>query len=1046
MRSAIEIADALEIPRPTAQQQAVIEADPAVPALVVAGAGSGKTETMAARVLWLLANGHVDAGGILGLTFTRKAAGELNERISRRIAQLAAAGLLPADYDEFLAPTVSTYNSFANTIYRDHAVLVGRDSDGTVLGEASAWQLARSIVVRSTDDRLVALGKTVDTVTRAVIELAHALAENVADADDVRSIAAAFERLADLPSGGRGEYAQVAELATNVGALGLLADLAEQFDAEKARRGFVEYSDQVGLALEIVRRAPSVRDELRERHRVVLLDEYQDTSVVQTWLLSHLFGGGSVMAVGDPNQSIYGWRGASAENLDGFSDQFAGGGAAHFSLSTSWRNGHRILDVANQLVAPLTPGVAVERLEARPGASSEPVDVAMVETVLDEAAATAEWIAHRLRDAEGVERSAAILFRTRRTQPHFMAALAERGIPFHVLGLGGLLAEPEVTDLVSALRVLADPTAGGALVRLLAGSRWRIGPRDLFALRRVASWLYKRDYATRALDDEVAQRLRDSVAEGEGGSIIDALDFVARAPDGHGQLERFSPIGLERLKDAGRTFARLRELATLDVLDFVTIVEQDFLLDIEAVANDARPLGGAAREAFFDALTGYLALDDGATLTGFLAWLDEAEWRDNLSPRSDPPEPGTVQLLTVHGAKGLEWDVVAVSRWLDDELPGRPREGFTAWARFGAFPWELRGDAGELPEFEWRAATTRKELVDELDQFKERVREHHVEEERRLAYVAVTRARDSLLLSGSFWSGGVRPRVPSVFLRELIDADAVPAVDLVSALDESPLGDEAEGFLWPRDPLGGRRTRVAWAAEQVRSAVPGDAGRWERDLALLLAEREQRLSARDRVAMPARVSASRFKDFVTDPAAVARGLRRPMPERPYRATRLGTLFHSWVENRYGLRGTAEQLDAVDTDDGDYAEAERLAELQETFAHSEWGTRQPVDVEREIHLVLDGQVIVCKIDAVYERDGRWEIVDWKTGKAPKDAADLEAKQFQLALYRLAYARWRGVDPALIDAVFYFVADDRVVRPERIFDEAELVERWRAGALG
>jgi DNA helicase-2/ATP-dependent DNA helicase PcrA len=317
----------------------------------------------------------------------------------------------------------------------------------------------------------------------------------------------------------------------------------------------------------------------------------------------------------------------------------------------------------------------------------------------------------------------------------------------------------------------------------------------------------------------------------------------------------------------------------------------------------------------------------------------------------------------------------------------------------------------------------------------------------------VTRARHELLLSGAFWSSGVRPRTPSPFLRELIDAGVVPPAPRASELTDNPLGDAVETFEWPRDPLGGRRTRVEWAAEQVRSAIPRASGRWERDLSLLLAERESRLSAATRVALPARVSASRFKDFVTDPASVARSLRRPMPERPYRATRLGTLFHSWVEQRYALGGTSEQLDAspLELDDGpvldeQFGDAERLSELQATFARSAWGDRRPVDVEREIHVVLDGQVIVCKIDAVYETtDGRLEIVDWKTGKAPKDAADLEAKQFQLALYRLAYALWRGIDADLIDAVFYFVADDAVVRPERIFDEAELVERWRAGAL-
>jgi DNA helicase-2/ATP-dependent DNA helicase PcrA len=244
---------------------------------------------------------------------------------------------------------------------------------------------------------------------------------------------------------------------------------------------------------------------------------------------------------------------------------------------------------------------------------------------------------------------------------------------------------------------------------------------------------------------------------------------------------------------------------------------------------------------------------------------------------------------------------------------------------------------------------------------------------------------------------------------------------------------------------------VEAAAELVRHADAGATGRWGIELELLLAERAARLDGGSRVALPGRVPASRFKDFVTDPAAVAASLRRPMPERPYRATRLGTLFHSWVEERYGTGGTVEQLDSAGGFDAfdlgvqevsGAPENADLARLQEIFEKSRWATRAAIDVEREIHLVLDGQIIICKIDAVYFDGERYEVVDWKTGKAPRDARDLESKQLQLALYRLAYARWKGIDPALIDAVFYYVSDDAIIRPERIFDEDELVQLWRA----
>ena len=381
-------------------------------------------------------------------------------------------------------------------------------------------------------------------------------------------------------------------------------------------------------------------------------------------------------------------------------------------------------------------------------------------------------------------------------------------------------------------------------------------------------------------------------------------------------------------------------------------------------------------------------------------------------------------------------------------VAGKPVEGSNGWLTFGALPWAFRGDAAELPQFDWETATDRKALLDRKAEFSDRVKHRHLLEERRLAYVAVTRARHSLLLTGSFWAGQTTARPPSPFLRELEARGIVGELPQGPESDENPLGDEVATITWPLDPLGSRRQRVEQAASDVRAAVPRASGYWKDEVELLLAERALRLDGGGRLELPARVPASRFKDFVTDPAAVAVSLRRPMPERPYRATRLGTLFHSWVEDRYGIEGTSEELDALPTElDGDVVtlEQEQLEKLQRTFESSPWASRAPVDVEREIHLVLDGQVIICKIDAVYALEGaggdRFQVVDWKTGKAPKDAADLEEKQLQLALYRLAYARWRGIDPSLIDAVFYYVADDAVIVPERIFDEDELVALWR-----
>jgi DNA helicase-2/ATP-dependent DNA helicase PcrA len=208
MLSAKELAALLGPEVPTPEQEAIIEGAPGGTFRVVAGAGSGKTETMAQRVVWLIANSHVSASGVLGLTFTKKAARELSTRIRSHLATLAQAGI-GVETDEFVGPTVSTYNAFAAGLYREHATLLGRDPDASVLSEASAWALTRSVVVASTQPELENLGMDPAAVTNAVRRLSQRLAENPVPQEAMDRLVAELSSLRDLPPGGRGAYADV---------------------------------------------------------------------------------------------------------------------------------------------------------------------------------------------------------------------------------------------------------------------------------------------------------------------------------------------------------------------------------------------------------------------------------------------------------------------------------------------------------------------------------------------------------------------------------------------------------------------------------------------------------------------------------------------------------------------------------------------------------------------------------------------------------------------------------------------------------------------
>ncbi|TFD26880.1 ATP-dependent DNA helicase [Cryobacterium cryoconiti] len=1086
--SALQIAAALGMFPPTDEQQAVIEA-PLAPTLVVAGAGSGKTETMANRVLWLLANGHARPDQILGLTFTRKAAGELAERIRDRIDQLDAKGLLPRppapaagavtidSSDLFNAPTVSTYNSFASRLFTDNALLLGREPESVLLSETSAWLLARRVVIEHGDSRLVPFGKNLDAVTDAVLAFSRSLAENpprfipgVPSAPhDLTGLAAGFAYLQDLPYGNPRKkipYASVVESLAAVAPLPVLFELAERYSSEKRRLGLIEFSDQVALALQVCQKVEQVVARYRDQYRVVLLDEYQDTSVLQTELLHTLFNRHPVMAVGDPHQSIYGWRGASSANLLGFSQSFAGLSnrqSPTMSLSYTWRNPVAVLDAANALVAPLSDalrarpdGIQVDTLKVPAGKAAGQVEASMHETSAEEARAVADWFAERL--TAGSEKSGAMLFRARREMEFFAEVLRERGVRAHVLGLGGLLSTPEVTDVVCVLRVVHDPAAGSELVRLLGSGRYRVGPRDLAHLASVARWLAAHDWAQQAVTQELKEKMRASVAVDESASLVDALDFVAAAPETHGQLAGFSDAGRDRVRSAGRQLAWLRARAGLPLLDFVRLIEQELLLDVELVANEANTLGLANLYAFHDTVSAFLSSDEVGSLTSFLRWLGRAERADDMGPRVEMGETGTVQLLTIHGAKGLEWDYVAIPNLTEKSLPAQTREG-AGWVKFGELPYPFRGDRAELPELVWQEHETQLSYDAEFQAYKEQLAARHDDEERRLIYVATTRAKQELLLTGSYWGGGSTVRTPSRYLAELAEAGLITPLPDGSEHDEKPDAGEGVDEHWPFDPLGARRPLVEAAAERVRAeaeAVTERDTRWSHAVTLLLKERMLRLAGAGSAPLPTRIPASRFKDYIDDPAGVAAALRRPMPERPYRATRLGTLFHSWVEQRAGGASGGDLIDAganeldlgdqdadafyLDLDQNQPLEQAQLERLQHTFEQSPWGSLQPEEVEIEIHHVLAGQVFVCKLDAVYRTETGYQVVDWKTGRAPKDSADLELKQTQLALYRLAYARWRGIDPEIVDAVFYFVADDTIVAPDRLYSEDDLVRAW------
>lgn len=1066
--SALDLASALGTPPPTPEQTAVIEA-PLSPFVVVAGAGSGKTETMAARVVWLVANGHVHPAEVLGLTFTRKAALELDARLSAKLARLRSEGLWsPADedlQDAFDLPTVSTYHAYAGRLVSEHGLLLGVEPDTQLLSEAACWQLAHEVVATHDAD-MSAMTYAESTVVRAVLSLAGELGEHLVDpAEAHRWVLEVADLLQDLP-GRDGARPKVAGRRTSelLRSQALLYPLVERYRQTKAARGAMDFGDQMALAARLARDVPAVRAAEQARYRAVLLDEFQDTSEAQMVLMTSLFAGVElpVTAVGDPHQSIYGWRGASASTLTRFPSEFAAGGRAAgvLHLSVSWRNDQAILAAANTVAAELQAATRIPVQTLRPGPAAGPgtVEVARLVDHLVEAEHVADWVREHWGGPGG--RTAAVLCRTRAQFPPVVEALRARGLPVEVVGLGGLLDTPEVVDLVALLWTVQEPTRGDQVMRLLTGPVCRLGAADIDAL-----WAWARHRASLPGAGSLGREHAPLLAE-----AVDAPPPPGWVgPDG----QHLGPEAGVRVAWLAGVVRRLRALVGLPLPELVGEAERLLGLDLEVAADpDLHPAWGRAQlDALADVAAGFSASAERVNLGGFLDWLDAARQHERGLEEAEVPElaevgvdAGSVQVLTVHAAKGLEWDLVAVPGLVEGTFPsggGSARvadDGVTwvvgerndrAWLTgIGRLPTPLRGDRADRPDLPWTSVPDTHELDEELARVAREGGEYVLRDERRLAYVALTRARHRMLLSAPVWSTGKRPRVTSRFLEEVREQER----DGVHVRTWEPMPDprdpqacqnprlaEEESVPWPVEPAARRRhvVEVADALVAARAAGPAaifPVGRWAELAAELLRERAELREGADAPPVPGSLSTSAVVELAGDPSGFRARLRRPLPSPPVRHARLGTAFHAWVEQHYAAAALVD-LDDLSDRQHEHEPEEDLEVLRQHFLDSEWADRSPLAVEVGVETTVAGRSIRGRLDAVFpEPDGGVTVVDWKTGR-PGSEAQQRHRALQLAVYRLAYARLTGMELERVGAAFFFAATGQTLRPE-LPGEAEL----------
>jgi DNA helicase-2/ATP-dependent DNA helicase PcrA len=1043
---------------PSDEQRPIISIkdNPLEPAVVIAGAGSGKTETIAARVVYLVANQFMRPDQILGLTFTRKAAGELNARIRKRLRQFQQAQDkqgIPRTFNS-LETAVTTYHSYAGRLLSEHAIRYGIDADVQPMGEAALWMSANKIV-REWDNGAFSTDDAVSTVVKDLLGLTSIALEHRVELDEIREIDERVLQELSMMTGATNE--ETRRVAKVLGQRIAMLPMVKAFIEARRQSGELSFDDQISLAADIAVNFPDVGALERAKYPVVLLDEYQDTSQSQVRMLSALFGGGHpVTAVGDPCQSIYTWRGASAGTIGAFNKNFpkseGSKGKNVYELLTTYRNDQSILALANEISASVRAleDLDVAPLKARKGAGKGDLTCGVFENLEAESQAIADYFlplwknpqrleADSLDSDAKVPKTFSVLVRKRAQIAPIQEALAKVGIPSEVLGLGGLVHVPEIADLVSMLKILNDPNSGAALMRHLTGPRINLGARDIAALGRYTrsrSETHRTD--SRSIVKNIVAGNPDSAEADDQfmGSAIDALDEIEKC-----DKKLFSHIGLERLTTFAADLRRLRSRASGPITDLIVEIERYLNLESEVMLRDGGTHGRRHLDRFMDEAAKFVR--SGGSLSSFLQWLDIAsEEEGGLKAGTPEIDASVVQILTIHMAKGAEWDVVAVPGLAKGTFPGANKSDPDNWlTNERHIPFDLRGDGALLPAFSWNAAATNAEAKAAIEKFATICVEYKEREEIRLGYVAMTRARTHLFCSTSFWRDGVRPVAPSIIFESV--EKIAREVGTVLASPEAPADSDrnpAENIeitaSWPRDSMGDKRSEFEAAVALVTSAPSIDLSSsnsdWATDAQAIIAEFEEYKKGSHDVALPPRLSTSTLISLHQDPAELALNIRRPMPRAMDEFSHRGTAFHLWIERHFNAK--------VLFDDEDFdlltplEEDQTLEDLKSKWLASDWAKLQPHAVEVPFETVIAGVLVRGRIDAVYKNGNRYEVVDWKTGSKILG----ESSAVQLAVYRLAWAKLSKVAVSDVSAAFHYVPTQKTDRRADLLTEDQLTD--------
>lgn len=885
------------------------------PLLVVAGAGTGKTLVITRRIAWLITSKKAKPQEILALTFTEKAATEMEERVDI---------LIPYGYAEVW---ISTFHAFGDRVLKEEALELGLSSDLRVLSQPEQAIFFREHLFEFPLDYYRPLGNPTRYIA-AMVNLFNRAKDEDVSPDEYLTYAQELKEKAEDP-----------ELLDYASRQCEIAVAYKKYQELLATHGRIDFGDQVSYALRLFRERPSILRKYRERFKYILVDEFQDTNYAQFQLLKLLAGpNGNITVVGDDDQSIYKFRGAAISNILGFMGEYPQ--AEQVVLTENYRSTQVILDTAYKLIKYNDPerlelkNDIDKRLTAQSGGGRE-AEILYYDTSSAEADGVAKIIHDKGSSNDFSYGDVAILVRSNNDADPFLRSLNMKGIPWRFSGNKGLYDREEVKLLISFLKVVANFEDSVSLYHLANCEVYKISPVDLVKCMSWASRKNRSLYWCLAHSDELSEfeELKDRTKEKVQKLIGDIEHYV--------QLSVNSPTG-------GVLYQFITESGYLEGLVSAPSTEKE-----TKVKNIAR---------FFEVVKSIGEIVEPDRVPQFVAHLDMLiQSGDNPPVAEADLDQDAVNVLTVHRAKGLEFRIVFLTSLVS-----------------GRFPWPRRSDQIELPE----------ELVKESLPSGD----YHLQEERRLFYVGMTRAKEELYLTAARDYGGARPRKVSQFVLEALD---LPKGELPiyksSALEAIK-----------------RHAPQVSSPEAGYSPVPDEA--------------------------PMTLSYYQIDDYLTCPLKYKYVHILRVPILQHHSVIYGKALHDAVRE-YNLRRatgrtmTVDELISVFEDswvsEGFLTrehEEQRLevgrAALRSFHKTQEASSIIPAHVERPFSFTLENNKIVGRWDRIDEVDGEVAIIDFKSSEVrhQKDADDRTRKSLQLEIYALAYNELFGTVPDRVELHF------------------------------